>query len=465
MCKAVNTIEFRTSERQPETKHYRENTYMIVSKIAYLIGVKKELFDNEHESPKIEWYEKLKIDKNARIIRNLCMLRTAIERNFSAILSRMTYDLKNLNTMPDLVPVECIKELTEDGICIIKANYKPAQYIIDINRLINDRINNCKDLFPIWLNWNYVKELFIMPNGLCESGIRAAASEYYAKKNSYPYQVYINWSYYDNGNILYCDQKFIDLLYESHGDRFTDRSKVSDAGEKTKSQIYDYLDSCKRAAMIVDCENSDPYKLYATLNNLDQNALLDKIAKVILFDDVHAASAWQILDRFTDLEIEHIMLERVKDDKSYLDVQLTARACKEFYKNDIDSFILVSSDSDYWGLVSELEEARFFVMVEHRKCSPAIKKALENKGVTYCYIDDFNTGNSNAIKESAIIDEVYRAIDEQCCFNINDILESALVSTRAELTDVEFRQFWNKYVKNMRLVIDDDGEVYVQLGE
>ena len=43
-------------------------------------------------------------------------------------------------------------------------------------------------------------------------GHQGAAADYYANKNKYPYQVYINWSYMDSGNILYNDKKFVSLL-------------------------------------------------------------------------------------------------------------------------------------------------------------------------------------------------------------------------------------------------------------
>ena len=76
---------------------------------------------------------------------------------------------------------------------------------------------------------------------------------------------------------------------------------------------------------------------------------LSKIDKVILFDDVHAASAWELLASYIDINVEYIMIERLKDNKSLADVKVAARTCKEFYSNDVDSFVLVSSDSDYWG--------------------------------------------------------------------------------------------------------------------
>ena len=43
------------------------------------------------------------------------------------------------------------------------------------------------------------------------------------------------------------------------------------------------------------------------------------------------------------------MIERIKQNKSLVDIKLTARACQEHYQKQVDSFVIVSSDSDYWG--------------------------------------------------------------------------------------------------------------------
>lgn len=253
-----------TSTRNPRKAYtdYENSTYTVVSKVAYLIGVQKRIFENEYEPPKMEWYEKLHADKNARIVRNLCMIRTALELNFKAINKRMRFDMCNLHSLPEYVPQDSLNELLQDGITIVRSRALPAQYIVDINKHISNRINNCKSLFPLWLKWEYVRKLFLMPDGLNEKGIKAAAADYYANKNKYPYQVYINWSYMDSGNILYNDKKFVSLLYEANEDYFTDLSKVSDAGNLTKAGIYKFLDKSERVVVVVDCENSDPYKLY-----------------------------------------------------------------------------------------------------------------------------------------------------------------------------------------------------------
>lgn len=170
-----------------------------------------------------------------------------------------------------------------------------------------------------------------MPNGLTEDGTKAAADIYYSHLLFYPYQVYINWTPKEEGNILYNDKKFVTLLYQWNNDYFTEYSKVSDAGSYVKGSIYEFIESSEKVVIVVDCENSDPYKLCATLRNLDRQ-YTKKISSIILFDDVHAASAWRILESFTAIPVEHMMIERVKQNKSLVDVMLISRTCQEHYK-------------------------------------------------------------------------------------------------------------------------------------
>ena len=77
-----NSVMLNGVEYAGEQIAYKDSTYELVSKVAYLIGVPLRIFQNEHEPPKIEIYNRLEQDKNARIIRNLCIIRTAIERNY-----------------------------------------------------------------------------------------------------------------------------------------------------------------------------------------------------------------------------------------------------------------------------------------------------------------------------------------------------------------------------------------------
>lgn len=454
---------FSTDHPVPERIQYKDSTYEIVSKVAYLIGVPFRIFENEHEAPQLEVYERMEKDKNARIIRNLCIIRTEIERNFRKINEKMRMEFKSILSLPEYVSAASVNSLTADGINFIKkSNTQLSGHIVEINRIISDRINNCKSLFPLWLNWKYVKDLFIMPNGLSEKDTKDAAAVYYESLSFYPYQMYINWHPYEAGNILYNDKKFVTLLYEWNNDEFTEYSKVSDAGSYVKGNIYDYIADSEQVVVVVDCENSDPYKLSATLRRLNRE-YLEKIKSIILFDDVHTASAWSILERFTSIPVEHITIERIKQNKSLVDIKLTARACQEHYENKIDSFIIVSSDSDYWGLISSLPRARFLVMIEREKCGPDMKAALTDSGIFYCYLDDFYSGDSEELKMNALFREMRIYMDQAVKLNVNAMLDDALRVTRITMSPSERKQFYDKHIKSLQLVISETGDVSLAL--
>lgn len=461
---------YLTETKQSGTDHpkrldSRAETYRLISMVAYLVGVERRIFQNEHEPPKMEYFLQMEQKQSARIIRNLSMVRTAIERNYAEIYRAMRYDLKNLDTLPELIPAECLAQLEQDGISLIRANHKPNHYIIDINHHIANRINGCKDLFPLWLNWSYIRELFLMPDGYTETGIKRAANEYYSHKGEYPYQVYLNWAASNEGNIFYNDKKFVSLLYEHHEDQFSDFSKVCDAGPMTKEGVFHFAEQCRQIAIVVDCENADPYKLCGMLNSLAGNGILPKVGKIILYDDVHTATAWRILDRFTTIPVEHHMTKRIMAAKSLVDIQLTTGVCREYYENGTDGIILVSSDSDYWGLISMMTQLRFLVMFEQAKCGQATKNVLETSGIMHCCIDCFCTSHSNQIMVNTLLEEFQQKLTNSLNFNLQSLLQQAYGNVRANLSSTEMQQFYTKYIKPLRIIFSEDGNAVIQLGQ
>lgn len=440
-------------------------TYMLVSKVAYLAGVERRIFENEHAPLQMEYYLQMDACQNARIIRNLSMLRTAIEQHYAELYHSMRYNLKNLDTLPELIPSECLSRLNQDGICLIKANHKLNHYIIDINRHIANRINLCKDLFPLWLNWSYLREMFLMPDGYTEHGIKRAANEYYTHKCRYPYQVYLNWSASNEGNIFYNDRKFVRLLYEHHEDHFSDLSKVSDASALTKEGVFYFAEQCRHVIVAVDCENADPYKLCGMLHSLEGKGLLRRVEKIVLYDDVHTTAAWSILNQFTSIPVEHHMTHRIMESKSLVDIQLAAGICREHYEHDTDGVILVSSDSDYWGLISTMPQLRFLVMFEQAKCGRATKSALEESGIAHCCIDYFCTGESSGMMVRALLDEFQANLSNALDIDLQSIFRHSYRNVRANMSDTEIRQFYVKYLKPMRIVFAEDGHAVIKLGQ
>lgn len=126
------------------------------------------------------------------------------------------------------------------------------------------------------------------------------------------------------------------------------------------------------------------------------------------------------------------------------------------------SFIIVSSDSDYWGLISSLPDARFLMMIEREKSGADLKAALVNMGIFYCYIDDFYSGNAEELKFGALFKEMYRYIDSSVRLNVNEMFDAALRSTRIEMADAERKQFFERYIKTMQMSIEEDGSVVLE---
>lgn len=452
--------EINSFEEENLRTDFLNSTVEIISKVAYLIGVPKRIFENEYQSPDISIFNQLEQDKNARIIRHLCIIRTAIERGYKHLREKLERDNRSFLTLPEHVPAESVRQLLDDHVVFFKNNNKYLfDHVIELNRLITDRINNCKGLFPLWMDFSYIRELFIMPNGLSHNGTETAAKLFYANLEYYPYKMYINWLPQDEGNVLYNDKKFLSWLYNLHFDEFTDFSKVSDANDGVKENIYDFLENGEIVSVLIDCENSDPYKVCAMLKNLDV-AYTSKINSIVLIDDLNTASAWETLKNYTDIPVEHHEIKRLKETKSLVDGTLIAKACQLHYRDDVDSFILVSSDSDFWALIHQLNTARFLVMVEQDNCGPDLKRALVSNGIFYCYLDQFYTGNAQEIRYKAIFSEMKLYIERSTArFNINDMFREALKAARVDMDTSEKRQFFEKYIKTMQMKIDLDGNV------
>jgi len=440
-------------------------TYDVVSKIAYLIGVKEAMFERDTLKP--VWYEKLQEVPQARTIRCLCKIRTALLKNYEAVDDGIKFHLKNLDKMPNMFDLEDFEYLEKHDILVIKANYRVLAYIADVNRHIANNIAACRELFPLWINWEYIRDIFIMPNGTKETAIRKEHQRYKCGINNYPFHAYINLHAGENGNILLHDGKFLSLLYTAHGDRFIEIDKVSDAKAEIRNSLYDFIAAHESVAIVVDCENSDPYKLCAVLRNIAENCeeTVDRIKKVILYDDVHTASTWRILNRYVDIPVEHEMIERVNDSKSLVDIRMTAGTCKEHYQNQTAAFIIVSSDSDYWGLISALPSASFLVMVEYEKFGGSMRDALENAGISYCFMDDFCKGNINDIKTGALLSEVNPYLEASVHLNVNTMLDAILARLRIEMSPVEKKHFYERYIKTMKVVISDEGDVGIVAGK
>lgn len=437
------------------------DTKEIVVTVAYMIGVKKNTLMQHYGNDCADLIEDLFNSKEATIIRYLSRLRTTLFTKFKKTDYEMKYNLSNLDRL-EWYDTENIRQLEKWGFTIIQANYSSEKYMEDFTRLINENIDNCEGLFRDWVNFEYIKDLFVVPKYTKKNVLKLEFEKFMKHYNFYPFQMYIHWQPRECGNMLHNDEKFLGILYGQHGDYFWDKSKVKDAAEDTKANIYEFIENGYKVAIAVDCENSDVFKLYGVLKNLNQDEL-NRIDKIMLFDDYHTSTAWEWLSKFTKIPVEYIEVARVTDSKSLVDIKMTAGVCTAFYKDNIDSFIICSSDSDFWGLISSLPDANFLVMYEYSKCGTPIKNAMAEHGISNCAIDDFFTGNATELKKAVLFDKLDSYSQQIVGMNGKDLVRRIYEETRITYTEADLDNFYNKYIKTMRLKLDADGVFYVDV--
>ena len=439
----------------------RVDTMDIVCTMSYLIGVRKELLHSLYDESCPELLQHLEEDKNATIIRYLCKLRTVLMKTFKKTDTSLRYDLTNIDRL-DWFDTNNILWLVNNGIRVTLANKRAADYSLHINKLIADNIHDCHDLFPDWIKWDYIKRLFIIPKFTDTEIQKREFSKFMDKLDCYPYHQYIYWEPSECGNILYTDGKFINILYQMNNDYFDDRSKYKTATDEIKDNIYDFIGNSDKIVLVVDCENSDVYKLYGMLKNLNNNEVM-KISKIMLFDDIHTTDGWDYLEKVISISVEHIEVERIHDHKSLVDMRVMAGVFREFYTHSVTSFILLSSDSDYWALISSLLEAEFLVMVEWNKCGQAIKDALEHEGIYWCSLDDFSTGKNEDLKHAVLLAELRKYLPDLLSYNGKDLVRRLYADTRIEADETEMMNFYNKYIRSITFKADNDGNLCLNL--
>ncbi len=435
-------------------------TTNIVTTVAYMIGVKKHLIAEIHQGEEEE-LTALYENQNATAIRYLCKLRTKLMLNFKNTDKEMKYNITNIDKLK-WFDRENIMQLEEWGYKIIKTNFTSQKYMELITKLISENIGKCQTLFPEWVNWQYIKDLFIVPHFTRPNVLKSEFIKYMSHIEYYPFQLYIHWNPRDCGGMLYNDGKFLNIIYEQHGDVFVGKSKYKDADLAVKERIYQFIQDTDNVEIIVDCENSNCYKLCGVLTSLDANEL-SKIRKILLFDDAHSDPGWNLVERFVKIPVEHIMVDRVKEQKSLVDMKVTVGVCNEHYRNNVSSFILLSSDSDYWALISSLPDAKFLVMVEYSKVSEAIKTTLSQNNIFYCAIDDFYTGRIDDFKKFVLFDLLKKYLPNILQYNGKELVAKLYSEAKIIADQNEQNNFYKKYIQTLKFVADDNGNLSLEI--
>lgn len=478
-----------------EEKRYfsRNNSFRLTSIMGYLIGVNKSNFeDPDNPAMRQEIYAKLNMNKGYRIIRNLSIVRTNIERHYPAIFEAFRNG-HSITSIPELISVDAVNELLNDGIRLSHNKMDVNETLVEINREISNRVQVIKGLIPEWLEWDYIRELFIMPGGFKKEGLSKEGMYYAADNGRYPYGAYINWHLEgDFGNILYCDEKFVKLLYRAHETSFQgDDSLLRSASDETTDIVKKFFDSATNVFVAVDCENSNPIKVASLISTFPPEQK-EKISEVALYDSSHTTAGWRVLSdnasdsaseeeyysdeddlfdwslpgQISGVPMRHEMTGHIIYNKSQVDMTLAAGVFRAALVSGADAVILISSDCDYYPMISHLPEAKFLVMCEREKTSPATQEALFNAGVPYCFLDDFNTAVANNIKTLAVKTYVQQYLDSVVSTDaMDEVVKRACYNSWVEMTDTEQKNFFDRYIKKAHLELDSENRLRIVLGE
>lgn len=424
-----------------------------------MLGIDDERLTEYYSHRHANLLEQVRADKAATIIRYLSKVRTIILNNFLAIDNEMRYNLSKLERMSYFDTAE-INQLTKWGIDLVQPNYRSDKYILHITKLMDENIDNCKNLFPEIVEFDYIRSLFVVPKYTQKGVLIDEYNKFKGNKGLYPFQVYMYWEPEECGNILYNDSKFLGIIYKQHGKVFYESYKYKDASDNTKMNISRFIAESECVVMVVDCENSDPYKLYGILKNMEEENR-KSIAEIILYDDYHTTIAWDYIETLIDVPVRHIETKRIMDAKSLVDIQMAVGVAAAHYRDRVDSFILCSSDSDFWGLISSIPEARFLVMYEYSKCGEAIKEALTSHDIFHCAMDDFYMANAGELQKIVLMKVLEHYLPNVVGENGWELTKQIYSDAYIMASDEEMNRFYEKYIRHLRLRIDEDGKFYV----
>lgn len=394
-------------------------------------------------------YQKLKQSKNARVVRNLCRVRNAIVLNWESVTDQMTNQRKSVYSVNE-IPSDAFDQLNKDGVFAAKSSHTKPEYTLkDVNNNIANRLGLCKSFFPETLEWEKIRNVFNMPGGLSHNGAYHGAEAFRRRYRSYPQEIYANIKDGASKRVFEDDLSFLATIYD------VEESTVDTQGGtiESKRSLEAFLSASRRTIIIVDCENADPIRLCATINMISESAK-KKIVKVLLIDDEHTSPAWELFSNFISIPTEREVVRRIVSDKSLVDIKLTTMACMEHYKNNIDSFVLSSSDSDYWGMISTMKTARFLLLLQEKKCSPHMQEAAERANIPISWVDTLTDSRATKLRDATLLQSVNDKL-RTLPVDIIGSIEQAIKESLLVLSEEDRAAAVADYMKNLSFDTSD----------
>lgn len=93
--------------------------------------------------------------------------------------------------------------------------------------------------------------------------------------------------------------------------------------------------------------------------------------------------------------------------------------------------------------------ARHSIMVEQNKVSGEVIQKMIDSDIPFCYLDQFcQGGQPHKMKADVLLSECQRFVGKHFePFNTTEMMNVALLQTRIDLSKAEYKQFYERYIK------------------
>lgn len=142
--------------------------------------------------------------------------------------------------------------------------------------------------------------------------------------------------------------------------------------------------------IFVDCDNSDFFKFMNFLRVLEGQTNIKGIKLIV---DMKSNFLWKVFKELYrgTIPVTIVQVQRIKENKSVADVVLTKEICESYYTRNLRQAIIVSSDSDFFGLITSLEDMLFCITYTDSQMNDEYLCYLENNNITVYNLVDLES--------------------------------------------------------------------------
>lgn len=175
-----------------------------------------------------------------------------------------------------------------------------------------------------------------------------------------------------------------------------DWSEYGGDKREVKIQFDDSICYLGGATIFVDCDNADILSFIPFLDLLTkkyEKTAKDYKPRIELFIDPATKAYWKNIRSFveTDIDIKMHEISRLKDTKSVADISISVEVTKHALKKKNAKICIISSDSDFFGLIHSLEECKvsFIVGIDLSATSAHYSSWLESNNIKKFVLKDY----------------------------------------------------------------------------